>query len=467
MNELSRARRDIEAAWRSFVADGQCPRSVKPEIARSWQRVRGEWRVDPSLRECPRLANAEEAMRRAEAEAALRVASPLLAQYADRLANDGHVVAYFDAEGVMLSIAGNRRTRAQLADVNFAPGACWAEHAVGTNGIGTALAEARPVEVFASEHFVEAWQPWTCASVPVRCRGALVGVVDITSPWAAHNPMLLLCAEGLARAIEGQLEAATARQESAWLARAAQRAAGARDEFLTIASHELRTPLTPLQLKLQHLHRMATGTEASVSQRKLAAALRSADGDVRRFVQVIETLIDAARVSGGALRLAVAPTDLAATARRVVERHRDDIATHDCDVVVDGREVVGLWDGARLEQALECLLMNALKYAPGRIEMSVGVSDGAARVAVRDHGPGLSPEDQARIFERFERATSYRHVSGFGLGLYLAREIVEAHRGVIHVESVLGEGSEFVVELPLRGLAHSPVAIADAYLAQP
>jgi sigma-54 dependent transcriptional regulator, acetoin dehydrogenase operon transcriptional activator AcoR len=206
MTTLTRARKETDVAWRSFVLDGRLPHSVKPEILRSWQRACAEWRVDPGLRSCPRAVSSDDLLARAKGEEAFRVASPLVTEFADRLASDGHTVAYFDAEGVMLALDGNDRARERLAEINFTPGACWSEQAVGTNGVGTALVEARPVEVFAAEHFVEAWQPWSCASVPVRVDGHLVGVVDITSPWAARHPSLIVCAEALARAIEGRLD---------------------------------------------------------------------------------------------------------------------------------------------------------------------------------------------------------------------------------------------------------------------
>src|SRR5512133_3586793 len=256
MDGLSRTRRHVEAAWHSFVLDGALPSDVRPEILRSWQRVRAELHVDPGLRTCPRVMEIEEALERARSEDAHRVASRLVAHFADRLSADGHVVAYFDAGGVMLSLAGNAATRRRLADVDFAPGSCWSEESAGTNGPGTALAEARPVEVFATEHFVEAWQAWNCASVPVLVEGRTVGVVDITSPWSARNPSLLLTAEALARAIAAEIEADAARRRETMLAQVARDALRAREEILSVVSHELKTPLTPLRLKVEQVQRL-------------------------------------------------------------------------------------------------------------------------------------------------------------------------------------------------------------------
>ncbi len=212
MTALTRARQELDVAWRAIVVDGQVSGSVKPEIGRSWQRSRSEWHVDPTLRASTQALAREELLARCDADESFQGAAPIVVEFAGRLGRDGHVIGWFDADGWMLTLQGNDAARGQLAEINFAPGACWTEAATGTNGVGTALIEARPVEVFASEHFVAAWQPWTCASVPVRAGGRLVGVVDITSPWDTRHPSLLLCAEALSRAIEGRLDAVAARQ---------------------------------------------------------------------------------------------------------------------------------------------------------------------------------------------------------------------------------------------------------------
>jgi signal transduction histidine kinase len=113
---------------------------------------------------------------------------------------------------------------------------------------------------------------------------------------------------------------------------------------------------------------------------------------------------------------------------------------------------VGSWDAYRIEQVLVNLLTNAIRYAPGKpLEVSVFAADGSAGFAVRDRGRGIPAADQERIFQRFERLVSPNDVSGLGLGLYIAREIVIAHGGTIRVESEPGQGARFVVELPREG----------------
>jgi signal transduction histidine kinase len=112
---------------------------------------------------------------------------------------------------------------------------------------------------------------------------------------------------------------------------------------------------------------------------------------------------------------------------------------------------VGSWDRLRVEQVVANLVANALTYGPGcPVEMSVTRETECACIRVRDYGIGIAAEDQRRIFQRFERAVPMSHYSGFGLGLWIAREIVAAHGGSIDVDSEVGRGSTFIVRLPLR-----------------
>ena len=146
--------------------------------------------------------------------------------------------------------------------------------------------------------------------------------------------------------------------------------------------------------------------------------------------------------------------DLGALVREVVQHFELDLARAGCRLSVDCPSpvvgtVVGLWDASRLEQVVTNLLANAIKFGAGRpIEVTVRDAGQAVELQVRDHGIGIAADRLPKIFDRFERAVSSTHYGGLGLGLYLARSIVESHGGAITVESRVDEGSTFTVRLP-------------------
>ena len=240
-----------------------------------------------------------------------------------------------------------------------------------------------------------------------------------------------------------------AEAERARLLRETQEAVRARDEFLAIASHELRTPLTPLRLGLQIAQRMLQGGQPSSEE--LLARLAVTDRQVVRLTRLVESMLDLSRLTQGTLQLETAPCDLAVLVREVLERSHEVLAQAECplDAQVEGPLPV-LGDRLRLEQVLENLLSNAMKYGAGSpVHVRCRAEGGRAMMSVEDEGIGIPPEDQQRIFGRFERAASVRHYGGFGLGLYILREIVEAHGGSVSVESQPGQGARFTVSLPL------------------
>ncbi|ABS26344.1 ATP-binding protein [Anaeromyxobacter sp. Fw109-5] len=223
-----------------------------------------------------------------------------------------------------------------------------------------------------------------------------------------------------------------------------------RDAFLSMASHELKTPITSLQLQVGSLLRAREGVPAPVA--KAADATRR---QVVRLTSLVNTLLDVSRLNEGRLQLEIEPVDLSALVSEVASRFVAETERSESRIRVDAAEAVcGRWDRLRLEQVLTNLLSNALKYGEGK-PVSVRVqSDGAtARLAVVDHGIGIAPSEQRRIFERFERGPATRGYGGFGLGLWITREIVSALGGTIHVESAPGAGSTFRVELPVTGPA--------------
>jgi PAS domain S-box-containing protein len=218
-----------------------------------------------------------------------------------------------------------------------------------------------------------------------------------------------------------------------------------RDEFLSIASHELRTPLTALELGMHRLlddHGLPDRIVRQLSRARRITA---------QLAHLVDALLDVSRLSTGKLSLDVEGFDLRAALCEVVENLTAGAENGSPPIHVRaGEPIEGRWDRMRVEQVLTNLVANALKYGGSRpITVEAGVEGAGALVRVIDQGSGIAPEDLERIFGRFERAVSMENFGGLGLGLYIVRQIAEAHGGTIGVESELGKGATFTLRLPL------------------
>jgi PAS domain S-box-containing protein len=241
------------------------------------------------------------------------------------------------------------------------------------------------------------------------------------------------------------------------LYREAVAAIRARDEFLSVASHELRTPLSTLQLQIQMLLQPPRRSpQVVLSREQMKPKLEMAFKQIERLTRLIEELMDVSRITAGRLRLELEEIDLSAVIRDVVGRLGEEASrTHSSIEVCAVTPVVGMWDLIRVEQVVTNLLTNALKFGGGKpIEITVEERGPIGRLVVVDHGIGIAAEDVERIFHRYQQATSSRAVGGLGLGLYIARQIIEAHGGTVRVESQPGAGSTFTIDLP-KGAATS------------
>jgi PAS domain S-box-containing protein len=230
--------------------------------------------------------------------------------------------------------------------------------------------------------------------------------------------------------------------------RQAQEEVRERDEFLSVASHELRTPVTALQLQIQLLARSAQRPTADLA-RVLGAKVDSLERQTRRIALLVNELLDVSRMRLGTLELRYEELDLAEVTRETADHVRDEVERSGSALQLDLSPSPGRWDRMRLEQVIMNLLVNASKFGEGK-PILVRVDGGPSHAVLRvtDQGIGLAPEHHARVFERFERAVPAKNFGGLGLGLYIARQIVEAHGGEISIESVPGEGATFRVELP-------------------
>jgi signal transduction histidine kinase len=167
------------------------------------------------------------------------------------------------------------------------------------------------------------------------------------------------------------------------------------------------------------------------------------------------------QIQHGKLSIRRGRCDLGAMLRRVVSEVQGQRSDVPITLEIECDDLTGEWDEFRLEQVVVNLLTNALRYGAGKpIVVTLAQLPGAAAIRVSDQGVGIAPEDRARVFEQFVRVGDRLRTPGLGLGLYITKQLVEAHGGTISVESTLGEGSTFTVALPTVSTEAVPAAVA-------
>jgi signal transduction histidine kinase len=230
-----------------------------------------------------------------------------------------------------------------------------------------------------------------------------------------------------------------------------QHALQARDEFMAMVVHELRTPLSVLGMETRvRQHHFANGNAAFFTGDNLAKMLERDQRQVRSLTRLIDDMLDATRLQEGRLALRRGPCELASLLRRVVGEVAEQHPEAAIELDAGAAAIPGEWDEFRLEQIVVNLLTNALRHADGRpVAVRLERLPGHARIGVHDQGSGIAAEDQARVFDRFARVGDGKRAGGLGLGLYIARRLVEAHGGTIAVASAPDEGTTFTVTLPL------------------
>ncbi len=281
--------------------------------------------------------------------------------------------------------------------------------------------------------------------VPLRARGRTRGALTLVSTESSrrYGPDDLALVEELCAFAALALD-------NAQLYRQARQVNRAKDEFLATLSHELRTPLTAILGWTRMLR------QGSLKPDTEARALEKIERNASLQAQLVEDLLDASRIITGKLRLEVMPIDLPPVINAAIDavRHGADAKKIELAVHMDPSAGPISGDQTRLQQVVWNLLSNAIKFTPagGRVEVWLTRVDGAARITVKDNGQGITTEFLPYVFDRFRQAdgTSTRPHSGLGLGLAIARHLVELHGGVIRAESAgLAQGAAFTVELPI------------------
>lgn len=233
-------------------------------------------------------------------------------------------------------------------------------------------------------------------------------------------------------------------------------AISSRDEFLSIISHELKTPLTSLKLQTQSTQRKINkGKTEELTLDKLSQLFVKNENQINRLIRLVDDMLDITRIHSGRLSYHLKQADLCKIARDVYDRHKEQFENLHIPLTCKTKgEIIGEFDNERIEQVINNLLTNALKYGLGK-EVVIDVKragDDQCRIMVIDQGFGIDPKNFEVIFKKFERVISADEVSGLGIGLFISKQIVEAHGGKIWVESELNKGSTFIVELPLNKL---------------
>ncbi|AKJ00613.1 PAS domain S-box-containing protein [Archangium gephyra] len=273
---------------------------------------------------------------------------------------------------------------------------------------------------------------------------------DGTWHWLTSRATVMRDAQGRPMVVRGaMLDITTLKQTELAL----QDAVRVREDFLSLASHELKTPLTGLLLQMQLLRRMeAEAGPAPLDSPRVRARLEAIDRLLRRSSLLVDNLLDVGRIRHGKLDFLFSTGDLSALVSELVERTREEARLAGVSLTADiAPSLVGRFDRLRLEQVVLNLLANALRHGGGQpMEVRLERTSGGARLTVRDEGPGIPEDDRERIFARFEQVKGVARAGGLGLGLFIVRQIVEGHRGRVHVEpGPGGRGAAFVVELPL------------------
>jgi PAS domain S-box-containing protein len=305
---------------------------------------------------------------------------------------------------------------------------------------------ANEIAQLAPEH-----TPQSAIVVPLLARRHTLGVISCISlsPARRYHLADLTLVEDLAHRVALALDNAHLYQE-------VQEAVHVRDQFLSIASHELKTPLTSLLGYSRLLQNLAqSGNLTEREQRGIRIIAEQAN----RLSKLINALLDISRIRTGRLSIEQKPVDLTMLARRVVEevqvvldQHMISISDPDAALIVQG-------DILRLEQVLQNLIQNAIKYSPNGedIHIQIEQQDTWACIKVIDQGIGIPAASIPQMFQPFYRApnTETQQVSGMGIGLYVVREIVTLHSGEVDVISQEDEGSTFIIRLPLAAVGES------------
>jgi PAS domain S-box-containing protein len=225
-----------------------------------------------------------------------------------------------------------------------------------------------------------------------------------------------------------------------------------RDDFMAIASHELKTPLTSLKLQFQIFERGIMKNDSLIyTSERIKSFITKNTNQIDRLNRLVDDMLDISRLRTGKFSINKEPCELGQLLESILFRFKDQFEAcgSGVPVVENIEKSYGEWDSHRIEQVLTNIITNSIRYGGGKpISISIKNYEESVRFSVKDQGIGIPKSHHEKIFHVYERGSDTRDTSGLGLGLFITRQIVEAHGGKIWVESDVNQGSIFHVDLP-------------------
>jgi len=240
-----------------------------------------------------------------------------------------------------------------------------------------------------------------------------------------------------------------------------------KDEFIGIAAHELRNPLSALKGFADMLQVQTARGHGPTLADWQQEAITSIDQSANRLIDLTNDLLDVTRLQAGRLELHMSNHDMVALLQRVIARQQVMTQNHQLSLRSPVTPIPIVVDSFRIEQVIQNLLNNAIKYSPDGGEITVDLekdsNSDSITISIKDYGIGIPSSQHARIFHRFARADNTQSIGGTGLGLYLCREIINSHHGEIWFQSEESEGATFFVRLPLHETSLEESAAQNLY----
>jgi two-component system, sensor histidine kinase and response regulator len=325
----------------------------------------------------------------------------------------------------------------------------------GSNGADALrLARDKPVLIVLDVHMPDLMGPEVADRLKADPETSSIPILQLSASFTDESDRAFGLQSGadayLTEPVEPELLLATV--QALLRARAAEqvaeRALRTRDEFLSMTSHDIRGLLQALRLTLDV--QLLRAQDRNFEREAMVRAIRRSVTDVQQMTRLVEDLLDRSQLDAGKVILHLQEIDLVQLVRQGLRRTDDEAGAKGSPVELDAPEpVIGRFDPVRVDQVLSNLLSNAVAHGAGKpVRISVREADGWAVLAVTDQGPGIAPAEQEQLFQRFERGTGSER-GGYGLGLWIVRQLVQLHGGVVSVRSAVGQGATFEVKLPL------------------